>query len=275
MEISLFGGTGFVGSKFCEVTSHQAKLIPRENREPVSDHVLYMISTTDNYNVFENLHVDIDVNLSILMDVLKNLKPGKSVFNFVSSWFVYGDTELPATEDSYCNPKGFYSITKRCAEQLIISYCETFNINYRILRLCNVYGPNDKGVSKKKNALQFLINELKHNKDVNLYLDGKFYRDYMHVSDVARAIDLCVEHAPLNQIINIGSGDKIEFKYIIDLARNYTSSQSKIGTMEVPAFHKTVQVPNFYMRADKLKSLGFKPQITIEEGIKELCLSKH
>ena len=66
----------------------------------------------------------------------------------------------------------------------------------------------------------------------------------------------------------------MEFKYIIDLAKNYTDSQSRIGTMEVPAFHKTVQVPNFYMKVDKLKKLGFKPKITIEEGIKELCRSK-
>ena len=271
MELSVFGGTGFIGSQFNQLSDKKIHLIARESREAVSDNVLYLISTTDNYNVFENVHLDIDVNLSILVDVLTNLKPNQSVFNFVSSWFVYGDIELPARETSYCDPKGFYSITKRCAEQLIISYCETFKINYRILRLCNVYGPNDKGVSKKKNALQYLINQLKSNNEVNLYLDGKFYRDYMHVSDVAHAIDLCLEKAPVNEIINIGSGDKIEFKHIIDLARNYTSSQSKIGTMKVPEFHKKVQVTNFYMNVDKLKSLGFLPKISIEEGIKELC----
>lgn len=271
MELSVFGGTGFVGSKFVSMTNKKIHLISRESREPVSDNVLYMISTTDNYNVFENVHLDIDVNLTILVDVLKNLKPNQSVFNFVSSWFVYGDTELPAKESSFCNPKGFYSITKRCAEQLIVSYCETFNINYRILRLCNVYGPNDKGVSKKKNALQYLINQLKTHQDVNLYLDGKFYRDYLHVADIACALDLCLDKAPLNQIVNIGSGDKIEFKNIINLAQEYTSSKSIIGTMEVPEFHKTVQVPNFYMNVDKLKTLGFSPKISLNEGIKELC----
>jgi nucleoside-diphosphate-sugar epimerase len=271
MEVSVFGGTGFIGSKFGSISNKKIHLIDRESRQPVCDNVLYMISTTDNYNIFENVHLDIDVNLSILVDVLKNLKPNQSVFNFVSSWFVYGDAELPAKESSHCNPKGFYSITKRCAEQLIISYCETFNINYRIFRLCNVFGPNDFGVSKKKNALQFLINQLKSNNDVNLYLDGKFYRDYMHVSDVCRAIDLCLEKAPLNEIINIGSGEKLEFKKIIDMAIEFTSSKSKIGTMEIPAFHKTVQVQDFYMNVDKLKSLGFVPQLPLKEGIRELC----
>jgi len=272
MEISVFGGTGFIGSKFQEISKKKLHLVPREDRTPISDNILYMISTTDNYNVFQNVHLDVDINLTILLDVLKNLKPNQSVFNFISSWFVYGDTELPANELSYCNPKGFYSITKRCAEQLIISYCETFNIKYRILRLCNVYGPNDKGVSKKKNALQYLISQLKSNQEINLYLDGKFYRDYMHVNDVCRAIDLCLDHAPFNEIINIGSGDKIQFQYIINLAREYTSSQSKVGTMEVPVFHQKVQVPNFYMNVDKLKLLGFKQNISIEEGIQELCL---
>ena len=71
------------------------------------------------------------------------------VFNFISSWFVYGDTKLPAKESYQCKPKGFYSITKSTAEQLLISFCNTFKKKYRILRICNVYGLNDKNVSKK------------------------------------------------------------------------------------------------------------------------------
>ena len=72
---------------------------------------------------------------------------------------------------------------------MLKSYCRTFDINYRILRLCNVYGDSDKGVSKKKNALQYLISQLQQNKDIDLYNDGMFYRDYMYVDDVCLAND--------------------------------------------------------------------------------------
>jgi nucleoside-diphosphate-sugar epimerase len=269
--ISVFGSTGFIGGEFCRVTKKDLHPISREERSPKSSESVYFISTTDNYNVFEDLHKDIDVNLTVLMDVIKNLKPGESTFNFISSWFVYGDASLPATEESNCDPKGFYSITKRAAEQLLISYCQTFGINYRILRLCNVYGPGDKGASKKKNALQFLIDRFKGDEEISLYHNGEFFRDYMHVHDVARAIDLVIEKGELNSIYNIGSGTKVLFKELIGNIVEETKSNSKITPIDPPIFHQTIQVKDFYFNTDKLKSLGFKQTIGLDKGIKSLC----
>lgn len=270
-NISVFGGTGFVGSRFCEKTGFAPVLIDRESRQPQSDDVVYFISTTHNYHVFEDLHKDIDTNLSILVDVLRNLTPGKSVFNFISSWFVYGETALPATEESVCFPKGFYSITKRAAEELLISYCQTFGIHYRILRLGNVYGKGDRGVSKQKNALQFLIERLKNGENVDLYHGGHFYRDYIHVDDVAEAIDLVCARGAVDTIFNIGSGEKILFRDVIELVREYTNSTSTISEIDPPVFHRVVQIKDFYMNVDRLKSLGFCQKISLEQGVRELC----
>ncbi len=269
--ISVFGGRGFVGSRFCERTSLQPILIGREERQSKSAELVYFISTTHNYHVFEDVHKDIDTNLSLFMDVLKGLTPGKSVVNFISSWFVYGETELPASEESYCYPKGFYSITKRAAEELLVSYCQTFGINYRILRLANVYGRGDQGISKKKNALQFLIDRLKNGEAIDLYHAGQFYRDYIHVDDVADAIDLVVRKGELDTIYNIGSGQKILFKDVIDLVVQYTDSTSEIRVITPPEFHKVVQVKDFYMNVDKLNSLGFEQQMSLEQGVHKLC----
>ena len=146
-------------------------LFPSHDPHPKSKDVLYFISTVDNYNIFSDPFLDVETNLNVLIKTLEACREysNETTFNFISSWFVYGKTDsLPASEDSYCNPKGFYSITKRAAEQLIISYCETYNIKYRILRLCNVCGETDLKVSKKKNALQHLINEVINDRDVNL-----------------------------------------------------------------------------------------------------------
>ena len=167
--ISIFGGTGFIGSKFYNKHKENSVLIPRDEVQAKSNRVLYLISTVDNYNVLENPFIDIETNLIHLMKVLENCKGKDIEFTFISSWFVYGDTHLPARESSPCKPKGFYSITKLAAEQLIESYCKTFNINYKIVRLGNVIGKGDGKVSKKKNALQFLIEELKADRDINLY----------------------------------------------------------------------------------------------------------
>ena len=242
--ISVFGGTGFIGSRFSEMYESDVSVIDRQTYIPKSKNVLYFISTTSNYNVFEDIHLDINTNLSTLMNVLENCKEKGLVFNFISSWFVYGKTEdLPATENSVCNPKGFYSITKLCAEQLIISYCETFGIKYRILRLANVYGEDDKSVSKKKNALQFLINELVNNRDISLYDGGKNIRDFIYID-------------------------------LMTYCKNKLKSRSTIISVLPTDFHDIVQVKNMYLDTAKLKLLGFKQKTTINEGL-DLIMNKY
>jgi len=269
--ISVFGATGFIGSRFCRLADLHCIPVPRESRIPQTPENVYFISTTHNYHVFEDVHQDVHTNLTVLLDVLKNLRPGESVFNFISSWFVYGETELPAHEQSICNPRGFYSITKRTAEMLLESYCRTFKINYRILRLGNIYGPGDRDVGKKKNALQYLINRMAHDEPIGLYDDGRFYRDYMYVDDAVAAIGTCIKEAPVNSIINIGSGHRTLFRDVIMQARQTLGSQSEITSMEPPEFHQIVQVKDFYMNVDKLRSLGFTPKVSIPEGIEILC----
>ena len=269
-RLSVYGSKGFIGSAFCEL--HDCVEIQRNQRAPLTDEVLYLISTTHNYNVLEDSFIDIDTNLNVLMETLDECrKKGIKTFNFISSWFVYGDTELPATEISYCNPKGFYSITKRCAEQLLISYCETFDMNYRILRLCNVYGSTDKKASKKRNALQYLISKLKENEEISLYDGGQFYRNFMHVTDVCNAINVVCDKGIKNEIYNIGSMNNYLFKDIIEIAVNELRSSSKISSMTPPDFHKKVQVKDMILDTKKLHDLGFEEKISISKGVKALC----
>lgn len=271
MLINLFGGTGFIGTEFGKrypcVLNERNDLIPKFGHD-----VLYLISTVDNYNIHTNPFIDVETNLTTLIRVLENFRrecPG-NVFNFASSWFVYGDTELPARENSYCDPKGFYSITKRTAEQLLISYCETYDLNYRILRFANVVGPGDKKASKKKNALTYLLNEIKKNGEINLYEGGEFYRDYIHVSDLCNAVKLVMEKGAVNEIYNIGNGKPIWFKDVIDYAVKKTNSTVKINNVEQAPFHKLVQVKSMYMDNNKLRSLGFIPMFSINTIVDQI-----
>jgi len=282
--VNVFGSSGFVGNAYCE----QAKeFVIRNDRNDLlahSSNVVYFISTVDNYNVHTNPHLDIDTNLVTFMKVLESFKdlverekPNTHCFNFISSWFVYGKDSgfgenargIPETDS--CDPKGFYSITKRCAEQLLMSYCETFNLNYRILRLGNVLGSGDKKVSAKKNALQYLINQIKDNKPVDLYDDGYFYRDYIDVRDCANAIDLVVNNGELNAIYNIGNGTPQTFRELLEYTVQATGSTSELRTIPQKEFHKKVQSSrSFYMDNTKLKTLGYEPKYDIFETIQDL-----
>lgn len=281
--VNVFGGSGFVGSEFLKTTKTPWIVNGREDYEVRSDNVVYFISTVDNYNVHRDSLLDINTNLVVLMRVLDsfrkyNEKTGnKGCFNFISSWFVYGQDSgfgegsrgIPETDP--CDPKGFYSITKRCAEQLLMSYCETFNLNYRILRLANVLGKEDKKVSAKKNALQYLLGEIAANRPVDLYDSGYFYRDYIDVRDCARAIDLVVSRGEFDSIYNIGNGKPIVFREIIERAHQTVGSNSEIRTIEQKEFHKKVQSSrSFYMDNTKLRGLGYSPEHTIEETIRDI-----
>lgn len=272
-KISVFGGSGFIGSRFCQIHSNDVVVLDRNDYQAKTNNILYLISTTDNYNSLDNLHIDIDTNLTVLMNVLERLpKNTDVVFNFVSSWFVYGKNyEMPFREDySRCSPTGFYSITKYCAEQLLVSFCQTHGIKYRIFRLANVLGIGDNRISKKKNALQYLVREIVRGNDVHLYYGGEVLRDYIGVDDVATAMKLCMDKAPQNEIINIGSGRPHKFLDMINSAIEYSQSKSKIVHIDPTPFHDIVQVRHSYLDTSKLSSYGFKQEKSIDTIIKEL-----
>jgi nucleoside-diphosphate-sugar epimerase len=274
-KINLFGGTGFIGSRFSQLYKEHVILNDRDDYIPKTNNILYFISTIDNYNVHKDLHIDVNTNLTLLLNVLENIKnnPTKDItFNFISSWFVYGQNDkIPFKEnDLGCNPTGFYSITKRCAEQLIISFCETYGIKYRIFRLANVLGEGDKKISKKKNALQFLIQEIANDRDVELYYGGNVLRDYIYVDDVCNAIFHCINKAPVNEIINVGSGKPYLFLNIIKDAIIKANSKSKIIEINPTHFHNIVQVKNSYLDTTKLTNYGYKCEYDIDKIVQKL-----
>lgn len=276
MKWSVYGAFGFVLGEFCRQFPEQVIRIPKHEVVPQSPKILYGISTTDNYNVFDNVTVDIETNLIHLVEVLDacyRTYGNKFEFVFISSWFVYGQQESSPTfkflESSVCNPTGWYSITKYAAEKLLASYCTTFGIKYRILRLANVLGHRDNKVSKKKNALQFLIDAIVHNEDIELYDGGNFYRDYIDVRDCARAIRIAMGGDEL--VYNISNGVSHKFRDLIDFAVKYSGSTSNVwDKQDIPEFHSVVQTKNVFIDNSRLAKLGYAPDYTIEETIMKI-----
>jgi len=270
-------GKGFVLGEYVSQFYHHAignlaSVNERNDYEIYSPDVLMGISTVHNFHIFTDPTLDIETNLVVLVKVLENWRKyqertGKhGVFNFISSWLVYGNKDrLPVPETAPCNPSGFYSITKRCAEQMLISYCITYGLNWRILRLSNVVGTNDKKVSAQKNGLQYMINKMANGEDVEIYGDGEFYRDFTHVSDVAAAIELVLCKGSVNEIYNVGNGKTWAFKDIILYAREKLKTAGAVRFVEPKAFQKQVVVQTFYLDNSKLRALGYAPKYSGEK----------
>jgi nucleoside-diphosphate-sugar epimerase len=276
--ISVYGGFGFVLGEFIRQFPDKVIRIPKQEIVPTTPIILYGVSTVSNYNIFDSATLDIETNLLHLMDTLDACQKtfgNKFEFNFISSWFVYGKVlsslENPLTEENYCNPTGFYSITKRCAEQLLISYCETFDIKYRILRLANVLGVRDSKASDTKNATQWLLDKIVHNEGVELYEGGEVWRDFIDVRDCAKAMKLVLESGDYNGVYNISNGKSSLMKDIMEYAIKYSGSTSTLWeNQHKPNFHSVVQTKDVFIDNQKLKSLGYCPDYTIQQTVESI-----
>jgi nucleoside-diphosphate-sugar epimerase len=255
MDLTVLGGKGFVGKHFClNFPKGIAKINTRDDYSVRTSNVLYFISTIHNHNILNKPFLDIETNLTTLIQVLESwrLDGGAGTFNFISSWFVYGPNGHNVSEAAHCYPLGFYSITKRAAEQLLQSYCETYNLKYRILRLGNVVGPGDTKISDKRNALQYMLNRLAANQDIVVDGNGGSHRDFIHVTDCARAINLVLKKGNVNEIYNIGNGETWSIGKIVQQAKLWLLSESEIRYLCTPQ-------TSFWLNTDKLKALGYKP----------------
>jgi len=270
--IQVFGGSGFVGSEFIEQCDSEVIVNSRGDYDVDlrTTDIVYFISTVTNHNIYTDPYIDINTNLITLIKVLEQCKEKELTFNYISSWFVYGNTEMPAKEDSYCNPNGFYFINKRCTEQLLVSFCETFNIKYRILRLSNVAGAGDKKSSPQKNVLQFLINELKQGNDIKLYDSGNFCRDYIHVYDTAKAIHLVMDKGNTNEIYNISNGKPILFRDMMEYAKELIGGPGKLHSIDVPQTHKSVQVKSMWIDNSKIVGLGYVAEYDMKKIVEDM-----
>lgn len=268
MDLSIYGATGIIGKYYRGL--FPGITIDKNQLDPESKRVLYLISTTSNQNLKTDSFLDIDTNLVVLAQRLDACRAaGITEFNFVSSWFVYGPHHRHPNENSFCDPNGFYSATKHCAEKLVKEYCNEFGINWRILRLGNVYGGPDKG-SQKRNSLHFLIERLKKNGDIVVYKN--LSRDFIHIMDTCRGINTVIEKGEYNHIYNIGTGIATTLQKCLEEAKLLLKSKSEIFPTKLPFQYP--QAVEFSLDCKKIESLGFKPLIQIKEGIEDLCLNQ-
>lgn len=116
-----------------------------------------------------------------------------------------------------------------------------------------------------------VIELLKENKPITLYDGGTQLRDYMHVSDVCEALKLIDDCGEIDSIYNVSGGNPRPFKEIIDTCKDILGSESELISIETPKFNQIVQVKNFYLNVDKLKSLEFRENVPLKCGLQNMC----
>lgn len=299
-KVMVTGGAGFVGSHLCEKLldlGHDVLCVDnyytgsKENIKPLMDN-----------SSFELLRHDVTFPLYIEADEIYNFAcPASPIYyqkdpvqttktsvhgaiNMLglakrlnakilqaSTSEVYGDPEVhPQTEDYWgkVNPIGIrscYDEGKRCAETLFFDYYRQHQLDIKVIRIFNTYGPKmqpDDG----RVVSNFIIQALS-NKDITIYGDGLQTRSFCFVSDLVDGIIRMMD-SPKGFTGPVNIGNPIEFT-MLELAEtvlSLTGSKSKIVFKPLPSDDPRQRKPDISLAKQKL---GWQPSVNLEDGLKE------
>ena len=236
------------------------------------DVIIHLAGNTSHSISFEKPLQDIDSNTKTTLFLLEKIKQLKLSCKFIlgSTFIVIGKPKkLPVTENTPCNPTTIYGTNRLASEHLCKIYHEVYGINTNIFRITNSYGPREQ-IIPNKNAVNFLIYQAFKNKKISIYNYGEFFRDLIYVDDVIDGINIILKKGTPGELYWISSGKKLWFKKLAVLLQKFTNC--KINYTLIPKYNKKVDVGNFVVDNSKLKKLGWKPKISINQGIKETIL---
>lgn len=158
------------------------------------------------------------------------------------------------------DPQTLYGNSKNALYNILKVYCKQNNCKFKWPRIFNLYGPNEK----PQRLMPSVINSCLNNEDVRVS-DCLKYQDYLHVEDTANGI-ISVFESDLEGAINICSGIPVQLKEIVNKIAQLTNFKGQILWGAIPAaFGDEVVVGN----NEKLKSTGWKPKYTLDEGLKQ------
>ncbi len=188
-------------------------------------------------------------------------------FHHISTCEVYGDLPLDSpekfTEEHPYRPRTPYNASKAAADHAVRAYFETYHLPVTISNCSNNYGPYQH---PEKLIPLFTTNAIS-DKSLPLYRSSQNRREWLHVSDHCRAIDLIIQEGKVGETYNIGSGVEKSVEEITDII---------LDTLDKPATLKTY-VPDrpghdrrYLLDSSKIrKELGWEPEIDFESGLKD------
>lgn len=163
-------------------------------------------------------------------------------------------------DDTPTDPQTLYGNSKNAIFNITKVFCKQNSIDFKWPRIFNLYGPNEK----PQRLMPSVINSCLKGEDVKVS-DCLKYQDYLHVEDTARGI-VDVFESNLQDAVNICSGKPVQLRYIVNKIAELTNFDGQILWGAIPAaFGDDLVVGN----NEKLKSIGWTPKYTLEEGLKE------
>jgi nucleoside-diphosphate-sugar epimerase len=302
MKIMITGGMGFIGSHLCEqllMEKHDLvvltkSFLKKHNIANISKKIkvekidvtnfkklgqsiqknkpnviIHLAGQTSHSQSFEQPLNDIDSNAKSTLFILEEIRKSKLKCRFIlgSTFIVIGRPQkIPIDEKTPCWPTTVYGANRLASEHYCKIYHEVYGLDTVTFRITNSFGPREQ-VIPTKNAVNFLIYEAFKGNIITIFKKGKFFRDLIYISDVISGIKTIMKKGKSGELYWISSGKKIWFYELAKLLEKLTNA--KVKFVKTPNYTKKVDVGNFVVNNSKLRSLGWKPKMNLDEGIKK------
>ena len=204
--------------------------------------------TTDVYGTF------------VLLEAARQA-PRLRRFVQISTDEVYGSVpEGASREGDELRPRNPYAASKAGADRLAYSFWATHDVPVVITRASNNYGPYQ---FPEKIIPLFITNAI-DDRPVPLYGDGLNVRDWLHVDDHCRALDLLIDQGASGQVYNVGGGHEVPN---VELTRAILTLLDKPGSLIQPVADRPGHDRRYSLDTTKLRGMGWRPQMRFEDGL--------
>ena len=241
-----------------------------------TDFIFHLASPASPNKKSPNSYINLPIetllaNSAGTYNLLELSKELSAKFLFTSTSEIYGDPQVspqPENYFGYVNPNGIRSVydeSKRFGEAATMAYVRKFNLDARIIRIFNTYGPlmqKDDGRVVSEFIMQAITG-----KPITIYGDGKQTRSFCYVADMVDGIEkaMFVENTK-GEVINLGNPDERTVLEFAGLVKEICGSFSELVFEELPEDDPKVRKPDI-SKAQKL--LNWSPKVGIEEGLKK------
>lgn len=280
MNILLTGATGFIGSKLVVKLTEQNHNLVLFKRSSNNLDILFeknkidaIVHLATKYVKHENTEKElsemISTNITFPTLLLEKVKKYRvKYFVNTGTCFEYRPSKTMIKETDLLDPFNFYAATKLAFEQILKYYCQKKYIKAITLKLFFPYGENDHNYK----LIPSLINAFLRKKEIKI-TDGKQQLDFTYVDDIAVAYVKSLEYIEKTyskdySVFNIGSGQAILIKKIVEILKKLNGSKNKIKFDEIPSNRREIM----FMEADNRKArdvLGWSPKYDVEKGLSQ------
>jgi dTDP-glucose 4,6-dehydratase len=212
----------------------------------------------------ENPHVFLRTNVlgtQTLLDAARRHGVGR--FIQISTDEVYGSLGPTGafSETTPLSPRSPYSASKAAADHLALAYYHTYKLPVLITRCSNNYGP----YQYPEKLLPLSIINLLHDREVPVYGDGLQRREWLHVSDHCRGIELVLEKGRVGEVYNIGGVNEKPNIEVLQLLLKILDKPSSLlcHVEDRPGHDRRYAIDSTKIRSE----LGWEPRISFEEGL--------